>query len=186
MNVYDFDGTIYKGDSTVDYYLYVLRKKPAVIRFLPKQLWGMLLYILHRIDKTKMKEYFYSFLRGTDNEKMVAEFWKLNICKIYTWYLDSHMNDDIVISASPEFLLLPACDMLGIKHLIASRVDPITGIYTGKNCRGAEKVCRLYAEFGKISIDKFYSDSHSDQPLADIAKEAYLITKGNITKWCSD
>lgn len=30
MNVYDFDKTIYNGDSTIDFYLYSLRKKPQL------------------------------------------------------------------------------------------------------------------------------------------------------------
>ena len=183
MNVYDFDGTIYNGDSTIDYYLYVLKKKPVVIRFIPKQLFGILLYILRIIDKTKMKEYFYCFMRGIDHTKMVTGFWDLHEHKIYDWYLKAHKNDDIIISASPEFLLIPICNILGVKRLIASKVDPFTGKYNGKNCRGTEKVRRLYEELPKASINNFYSDSLSDQPLADIAKQAFIIDKGTVKKW---
>ena len=32
MNVYDFDKTIYKGDSTLDFYFFCLRKKPIIIK----------------------------------------------------------------------------------------------------------------------------------------------------------
>ena len=31
MNVYDFDDTIYAGDSTVDFFFYCLKKKPAIV-----------------------------------------------------------------------------------------------------------------------------------------------------------
>ena len=37
IDVYDFDGTIYDGDSTVDFWLYCLRRKPSLLRFLPHQ-----------------------------------------------------------------------------------------------------------------------------------------------------
>ena len=64
------------------------------------------------------------------------------------------MDSDLIISASPEFLLKPICGILGIKHLIASKVSPVDGKYTGKNCHGKEKVRRfkqLYNE--KIEED---------------------------------
>ena len=32
MNVYDFDGTIYNGDSTIDFYIYALKSKPSIIK----------------------------------------------------------------------------------------------------------------------------------------------------------
>ena len=44
MNVYDFDGTIYDGDSTIDFFFYSLKKKPSLICYLPKQATGFLLY----------------------------------------------------------------------------------------------------------------------------------------------
>ena len=31
MNVYDFDGTIYDGDSTVDFLIYMYRKHPGLM-----------------------------------------------------------------------------------------------------------------------------------------------------------
>lgn len=45
MNVYDFDNTIYDGDSSIDFYFFVLRKKPSIIFLLPKQLYYCLKYL---------------------------------------------------------------------------------------------------------------------------------------------
>lgn len=40
MNVYDFDKTIYKKDSSVQFYLYVIRKKPFIfLSVLGSKLW---------------------------------------------------------------------------------------------------------------------------------------------------
>ena len=66
---------------------------------------------------------------------------------------------------------------------MASRVDPRTGKYTGLNCWGQEKVVRLESQMGITHCDKFFSDSHSDTPLAKIADEAFLIKKGKICPW---
>ena len=35
MNVYDFDNTIYDGESTFDLFLFYLKKKPSLIRLMP-------------------------------------------------------------------------------------------------------------------------------------------------------
>ena len=183
MNVYDFDGTIYDGDSTVDFFLFALKRKPSLIRYAPRQALGFLLYGLKQIGKTQLKEAFFSFLAGIDTEELADDFWKQNCNKIFSWYPQQQQPDDILISASPEFLLKPICRQLGITHLIASKVDIHSGRFTSENCRGAEKVRRLAEEYLVIHIDKFYSDSRSDLPLAQIADQAFLIKNGAITPW---
>ena len=184
MNIYDFDGTIYSGDSTVDFVLYSLKKHPALCRFLPGTGWAFALYALKKIDKTAMKERFYRMLSGYDAEGLLEEFWDKHQHKIFHWYPGQHQDTDIIISASPEFLLKPICRQLGIQHLIASRVDSRTGKYTGKNCWGPEKPIRLKEELGYTHCDNFYSDSYSDQPLAEIADKAFIVEKdGSITDW---
>ena len=87
-----------------------------------------------------------------------------------------------MISASPYFLLRPICDELGIKHLIASDVDVKTGLYTGENCHGDEKV-RLFKEKYGGEIDEFYSDSHNDDPLARLSKKAFMVKGSKLTPW---
>lgn len=183
MNVYDFDGTIYNGDSTVDFFLYALKHNPSALLYLPKQVWGFVLYGTKRIDKTKLKEYFFSFLPAINAEELAESFWNQNQHKIFDWYLIQQKQDDIIISASPKFLLQPICNRLGVRHLIASEVDPGNGMFTGKNCRGLEKVQRLASEYNVTHIGNFYSDSHSDLPLAKIADKAFFVTKGKLSEW---
>ena len=185
MNIYDFDGTLYAGDSTVDFILYSLKKHPSLVRFLPGTGLAFALYALKRIDKTEMKQRFYRMLTGYDAEALLEEFWDAHQHKIFCWYPGKQQKaDDIVISASPEFLLKPICQRLGIPHLMASRVDSKTGRYTGKNCWGPEKPIRLKEQLGITHCDNFYSDSYSDQPLAEIADHAFIVEKdGTITDW---
>lgn len=183
MNVYDFDGTIYNGDSTVDFFLYALKCKPSLLLCFPKQLGGFVLYVLKRISKKKFKECFFSFLSEIDVERLTESFWNQKQNKIFDWYLKQQKTDDIIISASPEFLLKPICKRLGIKHLIASEVNPKTGMFVGENCRGQEKVRRLEVEYNITHIDVFYSDSHSDLPLAMIADKAFMVKKGAVKEW---
>ena len=183
MNVYDFDKTIYNGDSAIDFYLYSLRKKPAIIRYIPHQVVGFLSYACKRIDKTKLKAYFFSFLQGVDVCSLAEDFWKSNDKKIYKWYLDQQKKDDVIISASPEFLLQPICKKLNVKFLIASKVDYKTGAFLSDNCRGEEKVTRFLECFKQNQIDSFYSDSKSDLPMAKLAKQSYFVSNGEIFEW---
>ena len=44
MNVYDFDQTIYHGDSTVDFYLYCVRHRPLMIYSWPGTAAAFVLY----------------------------------------------------------------------------------------------------------------------------------------------
>lgn len=183
MNVYDFDGTIYYGDSSLDFYLYCLRQRPLIIRYLPKQIIGILAYKLRFITKKQGKEVFFSFLKGIDNiPSLVNDFWASHISKIQSWYIAQRKEDDLVISASPEFLLIPICQRLKIR-LIASIVVPENGRFESENCYGIEKVRRFKAVFSKEHIDAFYSDSSSDEPLAALARQSYLIKKGKVYEW---
>lgn len=183
MNVYDFDKTIYRGDSTVDFFLFALRRRPALVRFLPKQAWGFICYGLGILDKTHLKETFFSFLSAIDTVPLVQDFWQKNEHKIHRWYREGQQEDDVVISASPAFLLAPICHRLGVRHLIASEVDPHTGRFHGANCHGQEKVRRLTAEYGDCRIDCFYSDSLSDLPLARMATKAFRVVRGKVQNW---
>lgn len=184
MNVYDFDGTIYDGDSTIDFYFFCLKHNPRILCKLPKQLKGLALYLTGRIGKTSFKEHFYSFLEKTlDINVLLDSFWKLNQKKIKRWYLLQHNEDDVIISASPEFLLKPICASLNVKHLIASTVEPHTGKYSGVNCEGEAKVRCFKEKFSNAEIDVFYSDSIKDKPLARLAKKSYLVKGEKIYEW---
>jgi HAD superfamily phosphoserine phosphatase-like hydrolase len=183
-NVYDFDKTIYKNDSTVDFYRFCLKKHPAVLLELPILMVAAVLYLFRTESKTSFKETFYRFLRHLRSvEKLVSEFWEINQGNIADFYRKRHRDDDIVISASPEFLLQPICEKLGVKNLIASRVDDKTGRYQGENCWGEEKLFRLRKEMPDVEVYEFYSDSLSDAPLAGIAERAYLVKKNRLILW---
>ena len=139
------------------------------------------------IAKTEFKEVFYTFISDIDDiDEKLVDFWNNNIIKIKDWYLNQCKEDDMVISASPAFLLEEICARIGIKFLIASQVDKRSGKYTGVNCYGAEKVRRFRESFPDVIIESFYSDSRSDTPMAMIAKKAFMV-KGNVVrKWYNE
>ena len=66
INVYDFDGTVYRGDSSVDFFLFCLRRFPANIILLPKVAAALLQYKVHLCSKEHLKSVFFSFVRVSD------------------------------------------------------------------------------------------------------------------------
>lgn len=183
INAYDFDETIYDGDSSVDFYFYCLKRNKKVLLQMPIQAWGALLYLLKITDKTRMKERIFSYLKRIDDvDSYVDDFWKSHKDNIKKWYLDQKEDTDVIISASPEFLLKPLEKEMNFK-VIASCVDTKTGRFTSKNCHDYEKIKR-YEELFDEKVKKFYTDSiKADKAMLEYAEEGYVVKGNEITKY---
>ncbi len=186
INVYDFDNTIYRGDSSVDFFRHCAAKYPrAYWSVLAASPW-LLAMALGLADKTRVKQRIYRYLRCVpDVREEVERFWLTHDGNLKDWYFAQKREDDLIISASPEFLLEPLMRRLGLR-LIASRVDAGTGVYEGLNCHGEEKVRRMREAYPAVQIDGFYSDSRSDAPLAKLARQAYLVKGDAISPFPPD
>ncbi len=179
--LYDFDGTIYDGDSSVDFFKFCLKKDKLIYKMLPKVVIKFLAYKSKNITDTELKEFIFSFLKNFKNvDEIVKEFWKTHESKIKSFYLEKNHDQDIIISASPEFLLKPICIKLKVKDLIASDVDKTTGKFKKPNNRGEEKVKEFYKKYPKAEILEMYSDSLHDKPLLDLAKKSYFVKKNKL------
>jgi len=184
MNTYDFDKTIFYPDSSACFYRYCLRHCPtAVLPTLPKSIAMVLRYRRGNADARDLKQQLFSFLpRIPDIDRLVSNFWAENEKGIGEWYLRQKKSDDLILSASPRFLLQPICDRLSVS-LIATEMDKHSGKITGHNCHDHEKVRRFYELYPDGHTEAFYSDSLSDSPMAEIADRAYLLKKHRIFPW---
>lgn len=182
MDVYDFDGTLYRGDSTADFLRHCIRRHPRAALTLPLTgIAAVACFGMRVIDKTRFKGVLYRLLRyvpAIDEE--IARFWRANEERIAGPCRPR--PGDVVISASPEFLLRGVCEKRGL-ILIASQVDPVTGLVLGPNCSNDEKTARFRSAFPGAEIERFYSDSHDDDPLASIAKQAYFVRGDELVPW---
>ena len=186
MNVYDFDKTIFYPDSSVTFFRYCLRRFPgAVLRCSPGMIAGGLRYARGKISTKELKEKLFAFLRFLpEPEETVKQFWDERFGGIGEWYFSRKQPDDLIITASPEFLVGEAGRRLGVA-VIGTRMDPHSGVIEGENCHDEEKVHRFRAAFPEAEIDAFYSDSYSDAPMAKLARKAFLVKKGTLTDWQS-
>lgn len=184
MNIYDFDKTIYNGDSSIDFIKYCIKVNKKILFIIPKFILIFVGYLIKIYEKEELKSSIFKAITYFDNvDELVKMFWEKNEYKLKKFYLQQKKKSDIVISASPEFLLQPIAKKYGFK-LICTKVDLKTGKVIGKNCYGIEKVVRLQ-ELGITNCNNFYSDSLSDTPLANIAKNAYIVKKEDLIKWDS-
>lgn len=183
MNVYDFDGTIYRGDSSIDFWVFCMKRHPAIMKKIPSVFVQGVKYKWNHRGLEEFKSAFFSFLPLLpDVNGEVIAFWDKHENRIFKWYLKQKQDGDVIISASPEFLLRECCIRLGVK-LIGTRVNERTGRLIGKNCKGEEKVRRFREIYPDQVINSFYSDSHSDIPMTKLAKQSFFVKNGKVVSW---
>lgn len=179
MNVYDFDNTIYKGESVFDFYIFCARRYPVMIRYIFVILFAWLRYKLLILSREKLmslaEKYAAMFITSiSDLEGLVKEFWDKNQRKIKKFYLETKRDDDVIVTASVGFLLREICRRVGIQNCICTEVDEKTG-EIHKLCFRQNKPGYFKSEFPEAKIENFFSDSMNDLPMMQMAKNAYLV-----------
>ena len=178
MNVYDFDKTIYHGDSSVHFWIYCIKRNPLILILLPIQAIN---FILIQLKITENKSLFFSFLKFFKSDSIVSDFWDKHEENLCDWYLKKKQNTDVIVSASPKFLIQEIARRLGV-DCIASEVSFENGKCLSKNCKGQQKVVRFREHYPTAQINECYGDSNSDRFIMELAKEAYFVenlsTKG--------
>ena len=195
--VYDFDKTIYGGESGTNFFTYYLRNYPLKgLLFGLTYLKEVLFYLIKITDLKRLKERFFIFLESHSNEeikKIVDGFWKEYGKKMYSWtqeeLRENKKESDMVIvtSATPLFLLERLIPEMGYDMVFGTEFkgdgkEKFAAEIKGENNKGMEKVRKLdkWAKENNIEYEiiKFYSDSLADKPLYDIAEKKYWIKKG--------
>lgn len=181
MRVFDFDNTLYDGESMVDFFHFMVEKKEELKKY--KSLVNFFLNLYNHnmlpmnlvrkcIDKYK-GELNYS----TKNlDKYVDEFWELHRDKIMKNMIKKVKKDDVIITASLDFLLRPIMKELPTKNIICTEVD-IENKKVDCVCYKENKVKKYREKYKDRPIDELYTDSYADKPLMQISKKVYLIDK---------
>ena len=181
MNVYDFDNTLYRGESGVHMFFYYLKKRPGLIRFAPRLLPGMIAYKRHQIALDDVGELvgwvLKKFMEGIeDYEQDAKDFWDKHEHRLQPFYKELQHPDDLIISAGPEQSLREVCDRLGVSRYIGTVISEETGDLEFI-CYRENKVKAFREKYPDEQIDNFYTDSMNDKPLMDIARHVFLVGK---------
>ena len=179
-DLYDYDGTVCPGDTGSAFWLYCLLRRPYILVFVPIQIVGILCYMFGADGKLARRMSVYCFLRAVDGQKLGRRFAEKRVRKTFPYFLErDRTRPAVVCSASPEFLLRPICDALGVEHLVATQVDPRTGVLHGRTCKEKEKVRRLGEELPDVTYENVYSDSLlHDVHILRLGRTAYHVVRG--------
>lgn len=193
--IFDFDGTLYRGDSLVKFCFYVYRRQPWQARFFLLQLAGFGIHACGLISTDRFKNIFLSFLSGLSRERvdsLVKDFWEKEYPSGFfpemLERLSQHRKEGIVtvcVSASPELYLAPIVAQLQMNALIGSRLDEQYRLI-GNNCKGPEKAARYVIDFPTESYEVLYAygDKESDGFVNALAHTAHRVTSsGNAVIW---
>ena len=182
LQVFDFDNTLYRGESAVDFALFLIRRRKRIILWLPKIFWNLLRYKLCMIREDSMEAQLDRFMqRCLPPEKelthLVGQFWKKNLHRLNKQMLRRIRPGDAVISAGPDFLLRPIRAHLCGAALICSKVDlrQMRVAYLNFSSRKAQ---RYRAVFGNAPVSAFYTDSYFDRAMMQLSERVYLVKKG--------
>lgn len=179
MNVYDFDNTIYNGETLVDFILYYVRTDPRIWRYVPKLLVIAFKDAFHLFTVAQALEAYASFLEGyyvkvEHIEEDVVKFWDSHMHKIKPWYAKVQREDDIIVSGTTDFLLDEVMRRLGVKHYVGSSIDKNTGKFI-RLCFLDNKVKIFRELYPNAHIDNFYTDSMNDKPMMDLADHVFFV-----------
>jgi HAD superfamily hydrolase (TIGR01490 family) len=194
--LFDFDGTLIRGDSILLLCAYAHRKKLVGAGYMLAALWTAVRYGLRLLPPERAKERALRFLAGkpkAEADALVADF--------YATVLAPRLRPDgvkavrdhaaaghrtLLVSASSAFYLAPVREALGFDDVIATRWDAdangvLTGRVCGENCRGVQKALRL-AEYLAAKGDRLdfetsaaYGDSYGDLPMLRLCRHPVAV-----------
>ena len=186
MKAFDFDNTLYRGESSLDFSLYMIRTHKKILLYLPVIMVNTISYKLCLVDREKLGESINNYMKLIIRDKreirrLVRKFWQTRADRLDGDMLKRVGPDDVIITAGPDFLLDGIRDRLGTQNIIASEVDLDKKEITHFNLK-ENKVRRFRELYGDVRIKSFYTDSYNDQAVMDISDMVFLVKKGKIKR----
>ena len=185
LNVYDFDNTIYRGESGVSIFFFFLKKDLMLLKKIP---WGIELIIKYKTGRMTMEQvldkysgFLVSYGQSIANfDDKMEEFWDIHGKRIKPFYLKQRKDDDLIISACPDIILEVICKRLNIRNYITTKTEKDT-MRMISFCYRENKVKAFKEIYADTVIDNFYTDSYNDSAMFDLARNVYIV-KGNRMK----
>jgi len=186
MNVFDFDNTLYHGESSVDLALFMMRNNRRIILWLPKIFYGLFRYKLCLISRERTEELINAFMQDVLHDKeevlgITRTFWEKHSRKLDKAMISRIQKEDVIVSAGPSFLLEAISDRLGTHNLVCSEVD-FERMCVARLCFRSNKLKRFREVYGDEGIERLYTDSYNDRALMDISEQVYIVKKGRIKR----
>jgi phosphatidylglycerophosphatase C len=189
--VFDLDHTLYKGDSSIDFLLFFIKKKPFYFFVLFYQSYYFVLYKLRIISLLEFKSQFFIFLTFLNEEnrnKLINNFWNNRKEKHFNQdllkridYFKGRKIEVVIASASLQLIISVLKQKLGIDVIVATELEIVKNkVKIFENCRGEVKIKKLKESYGDFFILEAYSDNSDDIDLLNMASKGYVVKSGKI------
>lgn len=187
LYLFDFDGTLTYKD-TMFLYLKFYNSSKFIFQFVKHiPLFILLKLKLANAEKVK-KNFIASVLKGESRtkieeqsqlffEKYYPEIIRENALE-FIKNIDREHTESYIVSASLDIWVKPFADRFKMKLLATQaefKNDIFTGNFTGINCNGDEKVCRIEQAVHGKKFDKkiAFGDTSGDRPMLNWADEGH-------------
>ena len=186
--LFDFDGTITRDDSLLEFIAYVVGFKKFFrgIFWLSPVLIGYKLKICsNNYARRRLMTHFFAGMSADIFAQICKKYSNTHIEDIVKFsamakIAEYKANGDkvVIVTASLEDWLAPWCQAQGLELLgtrIKKKGGVITGEIDGANCYGAEKVRRVREAYDTDAFDRViaYGDSRGDKEMLEFADEAH-------------
>jgi len=186
IKVFDFDNTLYHGESSIDLAFYLIRRNKRILLYVPSILINLAKYKMCLVDREKAEQEINDFLKVAVKDKyeaaeIVESFWAENSYRLDENMIKRVRKDDVIITAGPDMLIDGIKDKLGTDNIISSIIDPDKREMVYFNF-GENKAKRYKEVYGDTPIESFYTDSFNDKPLMKLANKVYIVEKGRLKR----
>lgn len=196
LAVFDFDDTLYKGQSLNDFLEFIYNCEIGFTRRIIHKLCKQIVRLCHFSSKTdkllltlfiknlplqKLEQYAYQF------SKEIVEK-RLNPVLFERLLFHINSDDDVaIVSGGLEIYLQIFSKKHSVEYCIATKIISFQEHFKqlDKECLGNEKLSRILSE---LSIEKYniaesyvYTDHLSDIPLLDYFGQGFFVIKENST-----
>lgn len=194
--LFDFDGTISRGDSIIPFLWFCVKRGEASAKILLQAFGAYLNYRLGLMDDTQAKEAAMAFLKGKPLDRveaLAAQFYQEVLSKRLfpqaVWEIRKCLEEGmevLIVTASPDAYLGLLPQRLGVQGVLGTRCGldgehVYTGSFASKNCRGFEKTLRIaeYLAARGHELDaersRSYGDSLSDLPMLQLTRHPVVV-----------
>lgn len=183
--LFDFDGTLIRGDSIVRFVRYAHARGLTGAGGLARAALWAAAYGLRLATAERAKRESLSFLAGREQagvealgrafcrEELIPRLYPQGVEELRKRHAEG--AEVLLITASPTFYLEALKDELPIQRIIGTRMHVENGVYTGliagENCRGVQKPLRLAEDLAArgdmvdYAASWAYGDSAGDAPM---------------------
>lgn len=183
--LFDFDGTLIRGDSIVRFVRYAHKRGMTSARGLMRAALWAAAYGLRLTTAERAKRESLSFLaekeqasvealgRAFCRKELIPRLYPQGVQEIKQRHAEG--AEVLLITASPSFYLEALKEDLPIQRIIGTRMHVENGVYTGliagENCRGVQKPLRLAEDLAArgdmvdYASSWAYGDSAGDAPM---------------------